>query len=204
MRAQRSLTRTGVLFNQIRNPLLLVLFSPPLASAMTGEWVDAVIVVVDRARHGRHRLLARVSARRRRPRLFRRACARKPASFATAMQSMLARTRSCPAMWCCLSAGSLVPADGVILEAADFFVSEAVLTGESFPVEKRPGPVADGAACATDELRVPRHQRAKRHRAMPDRGGRAGTRNSAASRSASRCARRKRNSIAGSAGSATC
>ena len=41
-----------------------------------------------------------------------------------------------------LSAGSLVPADGVILEAADFFVSEAVLTGESFPVEKRPGPVA--------------------------------------------------------------
>ena len=41
-----------------------------------------------------------------------------------------------------LAAGSLVPADGVILEAADFFVSEAVLTGESFPVEKRPGPVA--------------------------------------------------------------
>jgi Mg2+-importing ATPase len=44
-----------------------------------------------------------------------------------------------------LSAGSLVPADGVILEAADFFVSEAVLTGESFPVEKRPGPVAPTA-----------------------------------------------------------
>ena len=38
-----------------------------------------------------------------------------------------------------LSAGSLVPADAVVLEAADCFVSEAVLTGESFPVEKRPG-----------------------------------------------------------------
>ena len=45
-----------------------------------------------------------------------------------------------------LAAGSLVPADGVILEAADFFVSEAVLTGESFPVEKRPGPVALAAS----------------------------------------------------------
>jgi Mg2+-importing ATPase len=41
-----------------------------------------------------------------------------------------------------LSAGSLVPADGVILAATDFFVSEAVLTGESFPVEKRSGRVA--------------------------------------------------------------
>src|SRR4029450_2808909 len=29
-----------------------------------------------------------------------------------------------------------------ILERAYFFVREAVLTGESFPVEKRPGPVA--------------------------------------------------------------
>ena len=36
-----------------------------------------------------------------------------------------------------LSAGSLVPADGVMLEATDCFVSEAVLTGESFPVEKK-------------------------------------------------------------------
>jgi hypothetical protein len=30
-----------------------------------------------------------------------------------------------------LRAGSIVPADGVILDATDFFVSEGVLTGES-------------------------------------------------------------------------
>lgn len=35
-----------------------------------------------------------------------------------------------------LSAGSLIPADGALLEANDFFVSQAVLTGETFPVEK--------------------------------------------------------------------
>jgi Mg2+-importing ATPase len=40
-----------------------------------------------------------------------------------------------------LSAGSLVPADALVLEARDFFVNQAVLTGETFPVEKRPGPV---------------------------------------------------------------
>jgi len=44
-----------------------------------------------------------------------------------------------------LSAGSLVPADGLILEAKDFFVSEAILTGESLPVEKLPGPCPESA-----------------------------------------------------------
>jgi P-type Mg2+ transporter len=40
-----------------------------------------------------------------------------------------------------LSAGNLIPADGVVTEAADFLVTEASMTGESFPVEKRPGAV---------------------------------------------------------------
>jgi Mg2+-importing ATPase len=39
-----------------------------------------------------------------------------------------------------LSAGSLVPADALLLEARDFHVSEATLTGEPWPVEKQPGP----------------------------------------------------------------
>ncbi|MGO9994882.1 MAG: hypothetical protein ACLPTF_20540 [Steroidobacteraceae bacterium] len=38
-----------------------------------------------------------------------------------------------------LSAGNLIPADGRVIEAADFQVNEASLTGESFPVEKQPG-----------------------------------------------------------------
>ena len=38
-----------------------------------------------------------------------------------------------------LSAGDLVPADGVILEARELNVSELALTGESFPVVKSPG-----------------------------------------------------------------
>lgn len=37
-----------------------------------------------------------------------------------------------------LSAGAVVPADALVLDAVDLLVSEAALTGESFPVEKRP------------------------------------------------------------------
>ncbi|HET9534172.1 MAG TPA: HAD-IC family P-type ATPase, partial [Mesorhizobium sp.] len=45
-----------------------------------------------------------------------------------------------------LSAGNLIPADGLVIEAEDFLVSEASMTGESFPVEKQPGIVKAEAA----------------------------------------------------------
>jgi Mg2+-importing ATPase len=38
-----------------------------------------------------------------------------------------------------LAAGNIVPCDGRVLEAKDFFVNQALLTGEPFPVEKAPG-----------------------------------------------------------------
>ena len=44
-----------------------------------------------------------------------------------------------------LSAGCLVPADALVLEAKDFFVNQSLLTGEAYPVEKHPGHVADTA-----------------------------------------------------------
>ena len=49
-----------------------------------------------------------------------------------------------------LSAGDLIPADGRVLEARDFFVKQALLTGESYPVEKRPGMLPDTASDLQD------------------------------------------------------
>ncbi len=39
-----------------------------------------------------------------------------------------------------LKAGGLVPADGIVLESRDAHANEALMTGEPYPVEKRPGP----------------------------------------------------------------
>ena len=47
-----------------------------------------------------------------------------------------------------LSAGDMIPADGKVLEAHDFFVKQALLTGESYPVEKR----VDEPAAGTTEI----------------------------------------------------
>lgn len=38
-----------------------------------------------------------------------------------------------------LSAGDMIPADGRVLDANDFFVKQALLTGETYPIEKKPG-----------------------------------------------------------------
>ena len=38
-----------------------------------------------------------------------------------------------------LAAGDLIPGDGRVLEAKDFFLNQALLTGEPYPVEKSPG-----------------------------------------------------------------
>jgi Mg2+-importing ATPase len=141
VREHRRLTRMRVLVNQIRNPLLWVLLFAAAASAMTGEWVDAVIVFVivlatvsigyGREYHAEAAAAALQARVRSRAHVLRDG---RPIQVPT--------EEVVPGDVVLLAAGSLVPADGLILEATDFFVSEAVLTGESFPVEKRPGPVA--------------------------------------------------------------
>lgn len=43
-------------------------------------------------------------------------------------------------------AGDIIPADGLVIESAAFAANEAALTGEPYPVEKQPGPVAGQSA----------------------------------------------------------
>jgi P-type Mg2+ transporter len=45
-----------------------------------------------------------------------------------------------------LNAGDVIPGDCVILESKDLFVDEAALTGETYPVEKQPGVLPEGAS----------------------------------------------------------
>jgi Mg2+-importing ATPase len=138
LRERRSDSRLHVLVRQLRSPLLLLLLFAAAASAMSGEWLDAsmvVIIVAVTAGIGYSReysaQTAAAALRRRleaRTRVLRDGTA-KPIRIEAIV----------PGDVVLLAAGSLVPADGVILKATDFFVSEAVLTGESFPVQKFPG-----------------------------------------------------------------
>jgi Mg2+-importing ATPase len=138
------LTRLRVLAAQLRSPLLWILIFAAVASAASGEWVDAGIVLAIVA--------ASVGVGYSREYSAQAAVALLQAQVrtrATVVRDGQTRTipveQVVPGDVVCLSAGSLVPGDGVLLEATDFFVSEAVLTGESFPVEKAPGVVREDA-----------------------------------------------------------
>src|SRR5688572_17382315 len=134
-----------VLANQLRSPLLLLLVFAAIASGLTQEWFDAgmvLVIVVTTVVIGFVReYSAETAARALRARVHVRARVLRDGRAAD-----LALTEIVPGDVVLLAAGSLVPGDAVLLDATDFFVSESALTGESFPVEKRPGVVAGSAA----------------------------------------------------------
>jgi Mg2+-importing ATPase len=132
---------------QFKSPLVLILVFAAAVSLATGDLLDASIVLAIVAasallsftqeyRAGRavEQLLARIRLRADVLRDGRRA--------------QIDAEHIVPGDVLLLAAGSLIAADARVLEARDFFVNEAVLTGETFPVEKHAGVVAAGAALA--------------------------------------------------------
>jgi Mg2+-importing ATPase len=141
LRARGQLSRARVLWKQLRSPLLLLLVFAAGASALTGEWIDAAIVLAIlvasvgigysreyRAQLAAEELRARVQAMT--------TVVRDGRPLTVPVREVV------PGDVVQLAAGSLVPADAVVLQATDCFVNESVLTGESFPVEKRTGVVS--------------------------------------------------------------
>jgi Mg2+-importing ATPase len=137
-------TALGLFLNQFKSPIVLILLFATVVSAVVQEWVDAVIILLIVLGSAVLSFWQEYSANN---------AAAKLRAQVTIKATILrdGQPRSIPAAEVVpgdvvlLSAGSLIPADGVLLEARDFYVNQAVLTGETFPVEKRAAPVAEGA-----------------------------------------------------------
>jgi Mg2+-importing ATPase len=144
LREERSLSRAWVLLRQVSNPLLLLLLFAAIVAAATGQLADAMIVLTILCASAligyRREYRAQSAAAALRERIQTHSKVLRDG----APQS-LAADQVVPGDVVLLSAGSLVPADALVLEASDCYVSESVLTGESFPVEKAPRVVAADA-----------------------------------------------------------
>jgi Mg2+-importing ATPase len=140
----RSVSSTRLLLRQLGSPLLLLLVFAAAASAVTSAWMDAtivfaiVVVTVAIGYSREYRAEAAAEALRARVRTSSRV-------YRGGRLTTVANAELVPGDVVMLTAGVLVPADGVLLDASDLHVSEAVLTGESFPARKQPGVVAAAA-----------------------------------------------------------
>ncbi len=132
---------------QFANPLVLILAGAAVVSGFAGEWMDAAIVVAVVIGSGVLGFVQEYSASAAVERLRAR-IAHKTTVVRDGREQSIPASEIVPGDIVVLAAGSLIPADGVVLEAKDFFVNQAVLTGETFPVEKRPGDIATTASLA--------------------------------------------------------
>ncbi|MFL6680341.1 MAG: magnesium-translocating P-type ATPase [Burkholderiaceae bacterium] len=128
------------LFAHLRSPLVLLLLVACVLSAAMGDRASAVVIAVI--------VLASIALDTVQERRAGDAVRRLRASVAlTAAVVRDGATRQVPADQIVpgdvvlLAAGDLVPADGRLLDARDFFVRQAALTGEAWPVEKHAGEV---------------------------------------------------------------
>ncbi len=133
-----------------RNPLVLILLVASGISALTGDLSGALIIAIIvlmsvtldfvqayRAGRAADRLALQVAVT---ATVWRDGTAHELPVFALVPGDLVQ-----------LSAGDLVPADARVVQANDFFVNQAQLTGEPYPVEKAASPVsAKNAAQPSD------------------------------------------------------
>ncbi|MEI6600932.1 MAG: magnesium-translocating P-type ATPase [Comamonadaceae bacterium] len=120
-----------------KNPLVLVLLVASGVSALTGDLTGALIIG----------LIVLMSVTLDFVQAYRAGRAAEQLALKVAVTASVLRNGSIQELpvtqlvvgdVVLLSAGNLVPADARVLQANDFFVNQAQLTGEPFPVEKRP------------------------------------------------------------------
>lgn len=141
------LTALRLLLRQFESPLVLILAFATVISLVLQQWVDAGIILAIvlgssllsfyqeyRASTAVEDLMERLALTAR--------------VLRDGTDKVLPVAQIVPGDLVLLSAGNLIPADGIVIAAQDFLVSEASMTGESFPVEKRPGRIAANAPLA--------------------------------------------------------
>ena len=126
-----------------RSPLVLLLLAACIVSAAMGEGVSAAVIAVIvvgsvALEFAQERRSANAADR------LRQSVALQADVLREGVSVRLPAARLVPGDVVRLAAGDMVPADGRVLQARDFFVRQAMLTGEAYPVEKKALEIAAG------------------------------------------------------------
>ena len=108
-----------LLISQFKSPIIIILFvATGLVSGLLGFWQERG------ASNAIEKLLSIVQ--------IKAAVLRDGSSIEIPIEQIV------PGDIVVLNAGDIIPGDGLVQESKDLFVDEAMLTGETFPVEKEP------------------------------------------------------------------
>jgi P-type Mg2+ transporter len=142
---QKKNSQLVLFLNQFKNPIIIILIIATAISAATGEWIDASIILLIILASAVLSFFQEYSASN----------AIEELRLKVQIKSVVLRdgkSVEIPSKELVtgdivkLSSGSLVPADGLVLESLYFFVDQSILTGESVPAEKMTGVVAPDAS----------------------------------------------------------
>ena len=128
---------------RFRNPLVLILLAASLLSALSGDVTGFVIIAI--------MVLSSVSLdfvqehrASRAAEALRRSVGLRATVLRNGREQSIEAEKLVPGDLLHVSAGDLVPADTRVIEARDFFLRQALLTGEPYPVEKRASDTPSG------------------------------------------------------------
>ncbi|WP_439668977.1 magnesium-translocating P-type ATPase [Cupriavidus necator] len=123
---------------KFRNPLVIILLTASALSAFTGDTVSffiiGTIVIISVSLDFVQEYRAGQAADR-----LRQSVAVRGQVLRDGKPLEIPLAELVPGDVALLTAGDLIPCDGRVLEAKDFFVNQALLTGEPYPVEKTAG-----------------------------------------------------------------
>jgi len=145
--SREKVTPVRLFLNQFNNPLILILVFAAIISFTTGDWIDATIVLAILFASAVLGFIQEYRASNAMETL-RRQMTLKTKVLRDGAAVIIPSEEVVPGDVVLLSAGSIIPADGIVIQADDFFVNQAALTGESFPMEKKPGQVPDKTSLA--------------------------------------------------------
>jgi P-type Mg2+ transporter len=121
--------------SHFKNPLVMILLAASAVSALTGEITGFVIIWAIVLMSVTLDFIQEYRAGRAADKL-RQAVAVRASVLRDGQVREIRIEGLVPGDVVMLAAGDLIPADCILLEAKDFFVNQAMLTGESYPVEK--------------------------------------------------------------------
>src|SRR5665647_673766 len=128
--------------NQFKSLIILIMLIATVISAATGDWLDSMIILAIVFASAVLSFLQEYSAGNAINEL-RSQIQQKSTVVRNNLEIEIPTIQLVPGDIVLLSAGSLIPADGLILQCDAFDVNQSVLTGEAFAVEKEAAIVAE-------------------------------------------------------------